>query len=1227
MFYSIRWLLLSLLLIILCQEINATHIIGGEINYRCLGDSTYEISLVVYRDCFYGVPYFDNPASIGFFDSDNELIREIGDNGQLFMFVRNDDTLSPILDDKCYVIPPDVCVHTTTYRDTITLPFREGGYFLSYQRCCRNETIVNIVDPDNAGASFTARISENALLECNNSAVFNEWPPIYICANTPINFDHSASDIDGDSLVYKLCEPLTGVIPSAPRPQPPNNPPYDPVVWNEPLFSFDNKLGGTDPLTIDPQTGLITGTPTIIGQFVVGVCVEEYRDGVLISTTNRDFQYNVGICQASTAAFFTAEFYCDQLEVRFENLSERSLGSKWYFGGIDNPIDSSTAFEPTFTFPDFGTYDVTLVSIGNFSDCNDTITQSVTILDLQLEVDVDIERGECSDTLDLKFIANVLSDSLSDFSYLWELNWSNQNIFSTDTFVAFSVSNTRQIDVYLRVIGEEFNCWKEVSFTYESDLILEDSLVRNVIACTRDTIGLFPGFYPGNSYLWSPADLLLDPPDSPNPRFFADTIASFTAEVFNENCTGVVFVNVGIYDEEEFKLAPDTICGSRTVQFTENPFAGFADITLWRFFEDSVIISSSLQPFPTYTWPSFGEKEVLLRPIRAYGLNCPDSIRQSIYLFDLDVVLEPSFERIECKDSLEVQLNAGVVGEIIGSHEFIWIINGTDTLENRDSIVNLIVTENQLVEVEVVFRNDFGCSSSASLSFQSNLLPQLRGYEELSVCLGDSIQLNPPVISGVPFSWDKTDFFLSPSNSADPWVKPDTSIIYRLESRFEDCTYSYYFDIEVVEYTAQLDSFFICDSVLTQVIELPFPDSLILGWFVGEINSPILSGEQNSFSVEFPDFGSYPFTLIVRDSISECIDTIFSNISIFDITAWEAEIVVVKSECIGDSINLILIAEILGEFSDDGEIDILWIINVDTITTNISDSLFLSFAETPIVDIVILIEDGNECSQFFSRIIEFEFVEIIDLIDTLIICKGDSVNLLPSFNSGWDYVWSPAEGLLEVITTSNPLASPQNSTLYTAEINSETCIGSKSVFVEVLDLPIVLDVSASPNEIIFGDESFLNAIVEGDIVSVSWDPDETLDDPNILNPIARPTETTTYTVIIETEDGCLATGQITITVLDLPCEDAFIFIPNAFTPNDDGVNDIFRVRSVNIDRMSFVVYNRWGQEVFRTEDVSKGWDGTFKGKEMPPDVYAWHLEADCIGGERFIQKGNVNLIR
>ncbi len=218
----------------------ATHMVGGEINYRCLGNDRYEIMVTVFRDCDTGVPWFDNPASVGVFDRNDSLLYD------LRLTLRNNDTLDLNLTDPCLVAPPNVCIHTTTYIDTVTLPFQVGGYQVVYQRCCRNQDIVNIVAPTATGATYSSFISEEALLNCNSSARFNEWPPVYVCAGVPIVYDHSATDLDGDSVVYELCTPFTGATPQQSQPQPPNNPPYNNVTWLPP-YSVDNMLGAPIP--------------------------------------------------------------------------------------------------------------------------------------------------------------------------------------------------------------------------------------------------------------------------------------------------------------------------------------------------------------------------------------------------------------------------------------------------------------------------------------------------------------------------------------------------------------------------------------------------------------------------------------------------------------------------------------------------------------------------------------------------------------------------------------------------------------------------------------------------------------------------------------------------------------------------------------------------------------------------------------------------------------------
>lgn len=355
----------------------ATHIVGGEITYRCVGNNFYEITLTVYRDCYNGEPSFDDFAIIGVYEkgADSVLVKNLS----IPYNENTNDTLPIILNDPCLTIPPDVCVHKATYRITTLLPFNPNGYVIVYQRCCRNKLIRNIPDPLDTGISFVAEISAESQMVCNQGATFNNWPPVAICVHHPINFDHAASDGDGDSLAYRLCTPFNGPPPMDPAPNPPYAPPFDELIWLDPPYNLSNILGG-DPLTIDPYTGFMTGVPNTIGNFVLGVCVDEFRAGELLSTTRRDFQYNVADCGEPNAAFFLPEILCDTLSVQFVNKSTNTNFFRWYFDWENDLSQTSTNFSPTHTYPDTGLYTVALIAAPSFP-CSDTFFQQIHLLE------------------------------------------------------------------------------------------------------------------------------------------------------------------------------------------------------------------------------------------------------------------------------------------------------------------------------------------------------------------------------------------------------------------------------------------------------------------------------------------------------------------------------------------------------------------------------------------------------------------------------------------------------------------------------------------------------------------------------------------------------------------------------------------------------------------------------------------------------------------------------
>ena len=106
-----------------------------------------------------------------------------------------------------------------------------------------------------------------------------------------------------------------------------------------------------------------------------------------------------------------------------------------------------------------------------------------------------------------------------------------------------------------------------------------------------------------------------------------------------------------------------------------------------------------------------------------------------------------------------------------------------------------------------------------------------------------------------------------------------------------------------------------------------------------------------------------------------------------------------------------------------------------------------------------------------------------------------------------------------------------------------------------------------------------------------------------------------------------AIDSVTVRVVEFVCGPPSIYVPNAFTPNRDGVNEKLYVRANNIDQLYFVIYDRWGEKMFETQSLSSGWDGRYKGEPLPPDVYTYYLEATCEGGTTYFDKGNITLIR
>lgn len=153
----------------------------------------------------------------------------------------------------------------------------------------------------------------------------------------------------------------------------------------------------------------------------------------------------------------------------------------------------------------------------------------------------------------------------------------------------------------------------------------------------------------------------------------------------------------------------------------------------------------------------------------------------------------------------------------------------------------------------------------------------------------------------------------------------------------------------------------------------------------------------------------------------------------------------------------------------------------------------------------------------------------------------------------------------------------------------------------------------------------VNIQVSGAVASAySWNTGETTQTISV-----QPSVTTTYIVKITDTNGCDVWDTISITIDDACDDNADVFVPNSFSPNDDGQNDKLQLYEMGAAEMIyFAVYNRWGEKVFESSEITQTWDGTQRGKPCNTAVYGWLLKITCkTDSNERIKKGNVSLLR
>ena len=233
-----------------------------------------------------------------------------------------------------------------------------------------------------------------------------------------------------------------------------------------------------------------------------------------------------------------------------------------------------------------------------------------------------------------------------------------------------------------------------------------------------------------------------------------------------------------------------------------------------------------------------------------------------------------------------------------------------------------------------------------------------------------------------------------------------------------------------------------------------------------------------------------------------------------------------------------------------------------------------------------------------------------------------------SATATWQWTFGNG-GTSKIQSPSIKYAAAGNYTISLTAANKLGCSDIETHLVNVVALPTAI-AGANPITIISGGSITLNMNYTGPIINYNWLPTQNLDCTNCPAPVANPQFTTNYAVQVQDRFGCKNTGYITVQVA---CNGQNFFIPNTFSPNGDGSNDIFYLRGTGLFRVkAFRVFNRWGELVFEKREVpvnnsAYGWDGTYKGKKGQADVYIYQVEILCSNGELIKYAGNIALLQ
>lgn len=1193
------------LLVFFNLQLKATHLVGGFISYQYVQQGSfgtrYIITITSYRDCKPQSADFQDDIDVCFFkQNDNRFLKS-----EQFSIVSR-GKVQPLGRTDCPEAT-SMCLERAIYRKTVDLPNNNAGYYVRWETCCRN---VQVNLRDDNGDPYIGQTYETLIPATNiknSSPFFTDVPVPFICINDTTEINNYAIDTDGDSLVYKLATPWYGTDPSNIFRDCQSS--YSPPTEID-LSDYQTGYSGVKPFgpsgvsLINSKNGVTTFMGTRTGNYAVAIDLFEYRNGKLLSKTRLDLQILVINCNPNNKPAITNS-------------------TKTYYVNAGDKL----CFNVTATDKD--NHNIQLKGIGDiFTGANGFQGNRATLNDVNGKGFVSSEfcwQTECRHASNdpYVFTVNIIDDGCpSKFAF------TNFYIYVLPPSIKVTVNgppNVCQGSTNNYTIVPSANDPKElINATYEVT-------VRNGILKSQSGTNL--------TITW-------------NNNLTKGYIDVIPTNQFG--CKGKLYtyeVNLISSPPIPTLLSRDTVCPNSIEIYTTPNTPG--NTYKWFLSNGNAISATNLNSI-TINWLNPGKAFAKL--IQINNINCPSDTA----LLDVWVSKPSTPNLVGSKTICPYNKNIEYfISNPINGLTYQWVVVGGTIKQNLNSTILVDWGDVGLGYVKAVVVDKFGCSSDTGYlpvnKTHALIANAISG--DTSICEFTRNQVYQTIKSkNNTYNWSIVGGIITSGQGTNiinvDWGSTNTGSLSMYETSYDsvnnlpcisNVTTRTINIRKIPDNKIIIGDFEHCqinDSTILNVVGLP---NSSFTWFINN-NTNNISG-QGSNTIKFPltQFGTFKIRVI---EISEynCIGAPIDTTILIHPKPTTSPI-------LGDSIicfpNLLNYKYTTSGFANSS---FEWNVNSGTITNpNNGNSINVNWTGIQNNTVTVL-----ETSEFGCKGDTQKLNVFYD--NPRVILDYITVNPPPGADNGinlfWHLVNAPRYNKNFIIErrnsgTGDPFTQVGTVNGSTVTFNNTPLNTDNNSFeyrVKGYDLcgqEIITNVHQ--NILLTGTK------VNGYDVTMNFTPYLGWNTANIQYDLYRQLKNKTgyelYESNIQSFDASYSNGldhytqcyRVKATKIGTDTVswsndicfnfDPVLFIPNAFSPNRDDFNDLFVLKGGALSALDFKIYNRWGEKLFESKDLSDKWDGKYKDKDVPQDVYVYYCIYYGFDGRKYSTKGTITLLR